>query len=90
VDGVSILHIANFGGPCTKRSTFDFLREEIRVRQSFYRGVLRLHPKSSKGKREIRMGYLVDDLRRVCTGDLKNFVFKIRTAKVGPGSEVLP
>jgi hypothetical protein len=52
--------------------------------------VLRLHPKSSKGKREIRMGYLVDDLRRVCTGDLKNFVFKIRTAKVGPGSEVLP
>ena len=66
-------------GLALQEEHLDFVREEIQVRQSFYRGVLRPHPKSSKGKREIRMGYLVDDLKRVCTGDPKNFVFRIRT-----------
>jgi integrase len=57
----------------------DFTRSLILVRQSYYRGVLRPEPKSSKGKRDMPMGYLADDLNRICVGDPENFVFRIRT-----------
>jgi integrase len=61
-------------GLALQEEHLDFARNEIQIRQSFYRGVLRSHPKSSKGKREIRMGYLDEELKRVCTGDPKNLV----------------
>lgn len=58
----------------------DFDNGEILIRQSFYRGVLRKMPKSAKGRREIPMGYLKDDLRHMCSGDPEAYVFRIRTA----------
>lgn len=59
---------------------FDFERGLILIRQSYYRGVLKPRPKSDKGHRDLPMGYLKDDLRRMCMGDPKRFVFKIQTA----------
>ncbi len=57
----------------------DFENSLILIRQSFYRGVLRDVPKSKKGWREIPMGYLRDDLERICSGDPEAYVFRIRT-----------
>jgi integrase len=63
-----------------KEKHFDFDKGLILIRQSFYRGVERDKPKSKKGWRDIPMGYLKDDLKRMCTGDPEATVFRIRTA----------
>ena len=57
----------------------DFDRNVIMVRQSYYRGSLRKAPKSKKGSRDIPMGYLADELKRLMIGDPERFVFQIVT-----------
>jgi integrase len=57
----------------------DFDKGLILIRQSFYRGVLREEPKTGKGRRDVPMGYLVDDLKLTCPQDPNEYVFKIRT-----------
>lgn len=50
----------------------------IHVRQRYYRGDLDL-PKSDKALRDVPMGQLADDLKRLCTGDPERFVFQVKT-----------
>ena len=56
----------------------DFVRGIINVRQRFYRGDLDT-TKSNRARRETPMGYLADDLKRLCQGDPERFVFQIQT-----------
>jgi integrase len=56
-----------------------FNRGLIHIRQRFYRGDLD-ELKSDKSKRNVPMGYLADDLKRMCQGDPERFVFQIQTA----------
>jgi integrase len=57
----------------------DFSRGLILIRQRFYRGDLD-ELKNEKSKRDVPMGYLADDLKRMVTGDPERFVFQIQTA----------
>ncbi len=57
----------------------DFPRELIQVRQRFYRGDID-QTKSFKSTRDVAMGYLAEDLKRLCKGDPERFVFQIETA----------
>jgi integrase len=57
----------------------DFERNEIQVRQSYMRGSLRAAPKTPKGRRNVSMGYLSDELKQLCVGDPARFVFAIPT-----------
>ncbi len=56
----------------------DFENGLILVRQRFYRGDLDV-PKNDRSIRDVPMGYLIDDLKRLCHGDPERFVFQIRT-----------
>ncbi|HEX3682154.1 MAG TPA: hypothetical protein VHU83_06380 [Bryobacteraceae bacterium] len=56
----------------------DFERGLIMVRQRFCRGDLDL-AKNEKAVRDVPMGYLLPDLKRMCTGDPDAFVFRIKT-----------
>jgi len=58
----------------------DFERGLILVRQRFYRGDIS-EPKSFSGKRDIPMGHLSEDLRRLCRGMPDRFIFQIATAR---------
>lgn len=55
----------------------DFTRNMILVRQRYYRGDL--DKTKNKKNRDVPMGYLVEDLKRLTTGDPERFVFQIRT-----------
>lgn len=57
----------------------DFDRQVILVRQRFFRGDLESRTKSERGCRDIPMGYLAADLKRLCTGNPDRFVFQIKT-----------
>lgn len=63
-----------------KAEHIDFAHGLILIRQSFYRGILRAEPKTSKGRRDIPMGYLADDLKRILPADKDAWIFKIKTA----------
>lgn len=56
----------------------DFERGLILVRERFYRGDVAT-TKTPKSLRDIPMGYLADDLKRLCEGDPERFVFTIET-----------
>jgi integrase len=56
----------------------DFERSVIQVRQRFYRGDLD-ETKSNTSRRDVPMGYMVDELRSLCQGDPDRFVFQIET-----------
>lgn len=57
----------------------DFERNLILVRQRYFRGDLDAHTKSGKSMRDVPMGYLATDLKRLCAGDPERFVFQIET-----------
>jgi integrase len=56
----------------------DFASGEIKVRQRFYRGDLDV-AKNEAAIRDVPMGYLADELKRLCKGDPERFVFQIET-----------
>ena len=56
----------------------DFERGVILVRQRFYRGDLD-DVKTGRSKRDVPMGYLAGELRRMCQGNAERFVFQIQT-----------
>ena len=56
----------------------DFDLELIQIRERFYRGDID-DTKSHRSTRDVPMGYLVEDLRRMCKGDPERFVFQIVT-----------
>jgi integrase len=56
----------------------DFAAGVIQVRQRFYRGDLDI-PKNDKARRDVPMGYLADELKRICKGDPERFVFQVET-----------
>ena len=56
----------------------DFTARMVRVRQRYYRGDLD-EVKNQRAVRDIPMGYLVEKLRRKCTGDPERFVFSVKT-----------
>lgn len=56
----------------------DFEAGIIQVRQRFYRGDLD-EPKNDKARRDVPMGYLGPELKRLCKGDPERFVFQIET-----------
>ena len=56
----------------------DFKAGMVRVRQRYYRGDLD-EVKNQRAVRDIPMGYLVESLRRKCTGDPERFVFSVKT-----------
>lgn len=56
----------------------DFERNLIMVRQRFYRGDLD-EPKNERAKRDVPMGYLAEDLKRLCKSEPNRFVFQIET-----------
>lgn len=55
----------------------DFDRRLILVQQRFYRGDLNVT--KNKKNREIPMGYLAEDLKRLTTGDPEHYIFQIPT-----------
>jgi integrase len=57
---------------------FDFERGLMLVRQRYHRGDLD-ECKSQKSKREVPMGCLADDLKRLMNGEPERFVFAIQT-----------
>jgi hypothetical protein len=50
----------------------------VLVRQRFYRGDLDIL-KTNKSRRDLPMGYLIEDFRRLVTGDPNHFVFEVKT-----------
>jgi integrase len=56
----------------------DFERGLIQIRQRFYRGDLDV-TKNEAAIRDVPMGYLVDDLKRIVMGDPERFVFQVKT-----------
>lgn len=56
----------------------DFETGQIHVRQRYRRGNLD-QTKTEKSERDVPMGYLSDDLRRMCRDDPERFVFQIET-----------
>ncbi len=56
----------------------DFENGLIRVRQRYYRGDID-ETKSDRARRDVPMGYLAEDLKRLCAGDPERFVFQIPT-----------
>lgn len=63
-----------------KPEHLDLVNGLILIRQSFYRGILRPEPKTGKGRRDVPMGYLLDDLKRILPADKDGWIFKIQTA----------
>jgi integrase len=70
------LRVSEILGLQEKHLNFD--AGEIQVRQRFYRGDLDV-AKNEKAVRDVPMGYLSEDLKRLCHGDLERFVFQIET-----------
>jgi integrase len=62
----------------------DFVNGLINIDQRFYRGNVDT-VKSQKAERSVPMGYLIDDLRKVCMGDPERFVFSVQTHVTGKG-----
>jgi len=58
----------------------NFEHNVIEIRQSFWRGHLSSSAKSQAGNRSVAMGYLGDELKKLCEGDPDRFVFQIETA----------
>ena len=58
----------------------DFTVGTVLVRQRYYRGDLD-EVKNQRSARDIRMGYLVERLKRKCTGDPERFVFWVKTKR---------
>ncbi len=56
----------------------DFSSGMVLVRQRFYRGDLDIL-KTNKSRRDLPMGYLIEDFRRLVTGDPNHFVFEVKT-----------
>jgi integrase len=56
----------------------NFTERIIEVRQRYYRGDLDV-VKSRASKRDLPMGYLEEDLRRLCKGDPERYIFQIET-----------
>jgi integrase len=56
----------------------DLERGLILVRQRYWRGDLDV-TKGEKSNRDVPMGYLADQLKKICTGDPERFVFQIQT-----------
>ena len=56
----------------------DFENNLILVRQRYYRGDLDA-PKNYSAKREVPMGYLNEDIKRLSKGDPERFIFQIET-----------
>lgn len=81
----NMCHVALF---CTLRISevlgiqekhIDFTEGVIRVEQRFYRGDLSAATKTDRSRRSVPMGYLADEIRRLCFGDPERFVFQVAT-----------
>jgi integrase len=57
----------------------DFTNGLILVRQSYCRGSLAPTTKTPRSRRDVPMGFLEDDLKRMMMGDPERFVFQIKT-----------
>lgn len=62
----------------------DFASGELVIEQRFHRGNLD-SCKSQKSERRVPMGYLADDIRRLCLGDPARFLFQFETRPGRPG-----
>jgi integrase len=72
-----------------KEKSLDFAAGEIYIQERFHRGDLDI-TKNRKAERRVPMGYLADDLGKLCMGDPERFVFQIETrpGRKGPNQRV--